>query len=155
MLVEKDNMVSIHYNLKLDSGETVDSSRSNNQPLEFLFGYESIIPALEKVMSGMKVGEKTTAKISAEEGYGLRDEKLIQSIPVSQMPQDIELEEGMILSGSNPNGEKFQVIVKSFDENSVEIDMNHPLAGENLNFEVEIMQIRKASEEEINQYRKN
>jgi len=147
MQVEKDKVVAFHYKLTLDSGEVVDSSE-DREPLNFLVGYGQIIPGLEKELIGMKVGDKKTVKVESKEGYGERDEELMQIVERNQIPENIELKKGLVLRANKEDGDVVEFTVQSFDEEKVVFDLNHPLAGETLNFDTEIVNIRDASEQE-------
>ncbi len=148
MQVEKDKVVAIHYKLTLDSGEVVDSSE-DREPLNFLVGHGQIIPGLEKELIGMKIGEKKSVQVDSKEGYGERDEELVQIVDRNQIPDNIELKEGLVLRANKDNGDIVEFTVQSFDEEKVVFDLNHPLAGETLNFDTEIITIRDATDEEI------
>ncbi len=148
MQVEKDKVVAFHYKLTLDSGEVVDSSE-DREPLNFLVGYQQIIPGLEKELLGMKVGEKKSVQVESNEGYGERDEELMQIVARDQIPENIELKEGLVLRANKEDGDVVEFTVQSFDEEKVIFDLNHPLAGETLNFETEIVNIRNATDKEI------
>ena len=148
MKVEKGRVVRFHYNLKLESGEQIEST-FNHEPFSFIVGKNQIIPALEKGLLGMQVGEKREVKVEAKDGYGERDEKLFQVVNRNRIPPNINLQEGLVLRGNNKKGETVEVRVSSFDENQVVVDLNHPLAGETLNFETEIVKIREATPEEL------
>ncbi|MEB3286233.1 MAG: peptidylprolyl isomerase [Vampirovibrionales bacterium] len=142
-----DNMVvSMRYTLKDSQGELIDAS--GDAPLEYLQGCQNIIPGLEKELSGLKVGDKKSVVVSAEEGYGPYNEGLKVEIPKAQFAQDETPDIGMLVQLDSPQGPLMAQIV-GIDENSVQLDMNHPLAGKALHFEVEITGIRAASEEEI------
>ena len=148
MYIEKDKVVAIHYKLTLDSGEVVDTSEGR-EPLNFLVGYGQIIPGLEKELIGMKMGEEKSIKVDSKEGYGERDEKLVQIVSRDQIPENIELKEGLVLRANKDDGDIVEFTVKSFDEKEVVFDLNHPLAGEDLNFETKVVDIRDATEQEI------
>lgn len=149
MQIEKDMVVTMHYELTLDSGEVIDSSQGR-EPLQFIFGHGMIIPGLEKELLSLKTGDKKSVTVQPEEGYGLVNEQLIQTVSRTQLPPDMELKEGMVLTGKNEQGQQFEVGVKSFNDSEVVIDMNHPLAGKVLNFKTDIIDIRPATAEELN-----
>lgn len=149
MQVQKDCVVSMDYKLTLDSGDVVDSSENHNRPLVFLVGHNQIIPGLENSLLGMVVDDKKSIIVPPEEGYGLRNENLLQTVPRSKLPPEIEIYEGQILTGKNDKGQNIEVRVKTFDEKQVNLDLNHPLAGKNLNFDVEIKNVRTATSEEL------
>ncbi len=140
-------VVFFHYTLTTDDGETIDSSRGGN-PLPYLHGAGNIVPGLEKQLDGLAVGTKLQAVVSPEEGYGVRHGEPMP-VPREQFPGDIELEVGMQFFGEDPDGNKFPLWIADIQDNMVAVDPNHPLAGVTLNFDVEIMSIRDASEEEV------
>ena len=149
MQVKKDRVVAMEYKLTLDSGSVIDSSSNQKKPLVFLVGHNQLISGLENSLLGMKIGDKKSVVVPPKKGYGVRDENLVQTVPRSQLPPEIALYEGQILTGKNDKSQKIEVTVKTFDENQVELDLNHPLAGMNLNFDVEIKNVREATVEEL------
>ncbi len=147
--VEKNKVVKFHYTLKdKETGEVLDSSQQYGEPLTVLIGANNIIPGLERQMEGMEVGEKKTIEVKAEEAYGPKDENLIQKIPIENF-QGIELQKGMPLQAQTPDGQIINLVVVDFDDKEVTVDMNHPLAGKDLVFDVEIVDVRDATLEEI------
>ncbi len=148
MKVEKDKVVSLHYTLTLDSGEVIDSSR-DREAFSFLVGHHQIIPGLEAKLLGMQEGEKKVVKVAAKDAYGERDEELLKAVDRNLIPENIELYEGLILSGQDETGREIEVTVASFNDKEVVLDMNHPLAGQDLTFDVEIVSVRDATEEEL------
>ena len=148
MQVTKDKVVSFHYTLTLDSGDVVDSS-SGKAPLSFLVDSGQIIPGLEKEMLGLEVGDKKSVKVQPEEGYGLSEEQLIQTIERNQIPDSLELKVGEMLRGQSEDGQVVEGKVVFIDDQKVKIDFNHPLANQVLNFDVEIVDVRDATAEEL------
>ncbi|RUM57585.1 MAG: peptidylprolyl isomerase [Persephonella sp.] len=147
--VEKNKVVKFHYTLKdKETGEILDSSQHYGEPLSVLIGANNIIPGLERQMEGMEVGEKRTIEVKAEEAYGAKDESLIQKAPREYF-QGIELQKGMPLQAQTPDGQIINLTVVDFDDNEVTVDMNHPLAGKDLVFDVEIVDVRDATLEEL------
>ncbi len=147
MEVGDRKVVSFEYTLKdKETGEILD--RSAGQPLTFLTGVGEIIPGLESRMYGMKEGEKREIVVPAEEAYGLPDPNLIQKAPREYF-EGIDLEVGLPLQAQTPEGQIINMVVVDFDENTVTVDLNHPLAGRDLVFEVEIVNIREATPDEI------
>lgn len=147
MQVEKRNVVSFEYVLKdKETGEVIDSSAGN--PLTFLVGVGQIIPGLEERMIGMKEGEKRTIEVPAEEAYGPVDPNLIQQAPREYF-QGIDLEVGLPLQAQTPEGNIISMVVIDFDENTVTVDLNHPLAGRDLVFDIEVVHIRQATPDEV------
>ncbi len=148
MQVTKDKVVSFHYTLTLDSGDVVDSS-SGKAPLSFLVDSGQIIPGLEKEMLGLEIGDKKSVKVQPEEGYGLSEEQLIQTIERNQIPDSLELKVGEMLRGQSEDGQVVEGKVVFIDDQKVKIDFNHPLANQVLNFDVEIVDVRDATAEEL------
>ncbi len=144
----KDCVVSIEYEVK-EAGkkEVVDSNRGG-APLEFIMGTGQIIPGLEKALVGMNRDESGDILVKANEAYGEYNSEAIQTLPIEQF-EGIELKEGLTLYGQGENGETVQVTVKSFDDKSVVVDFNHPLAGKDLMFSLKVVSVREATEDEI------
>lgn len=145
-LIADGKVVTIHYTLTLDSGEEVDSSRGR-EPLAYLHGSQGIVPGLERELTGCAVGQKVDVKVAPEDGYGQRVDEAMQEVPISEMPEGVEA--GMQLHAETPTGQAMIVHVKEVREEIVVIDLNHPLAGQTLNFAVEVVETRAATEEEI------
>jgi len=137
----------IEYTVKNSKGEVVDSN-VGAEPLKFIAGKGEIIPGLEKEVEKMEVGEEKEVVVKADEAYGQRNEDLVQTLPKEQF-EGIELQKGMTLYGQTPDGQVVAVTVVDFDDNSVTIDYNHPLAGENLTFNVKVLSKRDATLEEL------
>ena len=148
MAIEAENsVVGIEYELKEKGGDSVIDSNKGGAPLEFVMGKGRIIPGLEKELVGMKEGESKTITVPAAEAYGEYNEEAVQTLPREQF-EGIDLQKGMTLYGQGANGETIQVTVKDFDDKSVTIDMNHPLAGKDLVFDVTVKSVREATEDE-------
>jgi len=144
---EENSVVGIEYELKEAGGSEILDSNKGGAPLEFIIGKGQLIPGLEKQLVGMSEGESADILVKAEEAYGLRDDEAIQQLPKEQF-EGIELEKGMSLYGQGQNGETIQVNVVDFDDNTVTVDFNHPLAGKDLMFSVTVVSERDATEEE-------
>lgn len=147
LTVAENKVVTFEYTLKNDNGEVLDSS-SSNAPLEYLHGSGSIIPGLESELEGKKVGDKFKASIEAEDAYGLRYEELVQKIDREKLSHLPSIEVGMQLQAYDEDGMQILTVV-DINDKEVTLDGNHPLAGEKLHFDVEITDIREATEEEI------
>ena len=138
----------MHYKGTLSNGEVFDSSEGK-EPLDFIYGEGQIIPGLESELQGMKVGEKKKIeKISPDKAYGPYMDEARQEVPKSQLPQDVELKEGMQLAAQGPQG-VIPVTIKELHEDKAVIDFNHPLAGQELTFEVEITNVRDPTTDEL------
>lgn len=142
--VKDGDKVKVHYHGKLRSGETFDSSQGR-EPLEFTVGGGQVIKGFDDGVKGMKVGEKKTVEIDVEDAYGEKNEEMIVEFPKNQFPPDLNAEVGMQLMMSNGSGQQFPVVIKEVKEDSVVLDANHPLAGEDLIFDLEIVEIASAS----------
>lgn len=145
--VEDNKVVTFEYTLKNDNGEILDSS-SKNAPLEYLHGAGNIVPGLEAEMEGKKVGDKFKASVEPEDAYGLRFEELVQKIDKDKLSHLPNLEVGMQLQAYDEDGMQILTVV-DISDTEVTLDGNHPLAGEKLHFDVEIVDIREATEDEI------
>lgn len=147
--VDKNKVVTFNYTLRdKETGEVLDSSQMHGQPLTILAGKGEIIPGLEERMMGMQVGETREIEVPAAEAYGEVDESLIQQAPREYF-QGVQLERGMPLQAQTPEGQIIQMVVVDFDENTVTVDLNHPLAGKDLVFEIEVVNVREATPDEI------
>ena|SRR3989338_3267204 len=130
--------VKVHYTGTLDDGTVFDSSEGK-QPLEFTIGEGNVIPGFENGVKEMKLNEEKTIKISSKDAYGERDERMVVSVPRDKFPPEVQAGGTLILKG--PNGERLPAAVKEVKEDIVFIDMNHPLAGKELNFKVKVVGI--------------
>ena len=137
-MVETGKVVAVHYTGKLSDGELFDTSEGR-EPLKFQVGSGQIIPGFEQAIMGKNIGEKVTVNITADDAYGQIREDLIVSVPKSQMPGDVEV--GQPLQAQGDNGQTINVIVKEVNEENVMIDGNHPLAGKELVFDIEVVEI--------------
>ena len=148
MKVGKDKVVLMHYTLKNDAGDVIDSS-DGADPLPFLQGHGNIIPGLESALEGSKVGDKLDVSIKPEDGYGERMKNAIQEIPSSALQGIDEVKVGMQLQSQDQDGNAFLVTVTKVEDDKITVDGNHPLAGQTLHFSVSIESIRKAETEEL------
>lgn len=139
--VKKDDTVKVHYTGKLEDGQVFDSSIERGEPIKITIGQGELIPGFEKGLIDMKVKEKKTINISKEDAYGAIREELVQEVPKSQLPEDIKPEVGMGLVSKTQNGQDINLVVKDVKEDSIVVDGNHPLAGKDLTFELEVVEI--------------
>lgn len=147
MKIEKDKVVEINYTLKDKDGNVMDAS--NGQPLAYLHGHGNLIPGLEKELEGKEIGDKFTVTIPAAEAYGERNDALVQTGVPKEMFQGVEnLEVGMRFEAQTEQGMHSVEITEVTDE-GVTVDGNHPLAGQDLTFDIEVMGMRDATEEEL------
>src|SRR5882757_2857884 len=147
MLIAQDSVVSIHYTLKNDAGEVLDSS-DGTEPLVYLHGNGNLVPGLEEALAGKQRGEHVAVRVAPENAYGERDLSLIQEVPRSAFRDIQAIEVGMQFQAESNHGPRTVTVVQLSDT-TVTVDGNHPLAGENLNFTVEIADVRAATEEEL------
>ncbi|MFT6450934.1 MAG: peptidylprolyl isomerase [Halocynthiibacter sp.] len=138
--VKSGDKVAIHYKGTLDDGTVFDSSEGRD-PLEFTVGSGQIIPGLDKAMPGMTVGEEKTVRAVAAEAYGEAHPDATQAVPRADIPAEIPLEVGMQLQMQSPQGQAIPVVVKEITEETVTLDANHPLAGQDLTFAIELVSI--------------
>jgi peptidylprolyl isomerase len=136
-VVEDGKTIQIEYTLKLDDGTVADSSEGR-EPLEYEQGASQILPALEAELAGMQVGEARSVDLTAEQGYGAVDDSLLQEVPLSAVPEDGR-EAGAQLMSEAPDGSRRVVRVREVREDVVLIDLNHPLAGQALHFDVKVV----------------
>ena len=146
--IEVDTVVSVHYSLTLDSGAVVDTSRGR-EPLHYLHGHGQIVPGLEEELTGRKVGERVQVRVDAERGYGERVEDGVQQVPRSSFPAELELAPGAALNAKTQDGQMVQLHVVEVGADTVTVDFNHPLAGQVLHFDVEILAVRPATQQEL------
>lgn len=145
--IKQDSVVTLHYTLKDDAGEVIDSS-AEREPLAYLHGHGNIVPGLERELEGKQAGDKLSVKVSPQDGYGEHEERLVQQVPRSAMSGIPDVRVGMRLRAQTDQGEHFFTVTDVSDE-TVTIDGNHPLAGQNLNFDVEVTDVRDATTEEL------
>ena len=147
MIVEKDKAVSFHYTLKNADGVQMETSREKD-PMSYLHGANNIIPGLEKAMEGHAIKDEFSVTVEPEDAYGVRNEKNVQRVPLKRLKGIGKVSVGQVLNLQTNNGQ-VQVTVLKVGRFNVDVDGNHPLAGQQLTFEVEITDIRDASEEEL------
>ena len=140
-LVESGNTISVHYRGTLDDGTEFDSSHTRGEPIQFQAGSGQMIAGFDSAVIGMGVGAKKSITISCEEAYGLRDEAAVQVIPRDQFPEDFEFVEGASVQGTGPGGQPFLAKIVTAEGSDVTLDFNHPLAGQQLGFEIEVVEI--------------
>jgi len=141
-------VVTLDYTLRLDDGQVIDTT-ANEAPLEFLQGGQQIIPGLENALCGMAVGDEKDVELAPDEGYGNRNPDALEVVPREAFPSDVELTEGMGLQLRDPSGQEVVAYVAEIRPEAVTLDLNHPLAGETLFFEVKIADLRPATSEEL------
>jgi len=138
--VKEGDVVRVHYTGKLVNGEQFDSS-IGREPLEFTVGAGQMIKGFDAAMPGMNVGEKKSINIAPEDGYGVKNDDAVIEFPKEHVPADMKLEPGMELTLSDPNGNPVPVVVVEVKDEVVILDANHFLAGKELVFDVELVEI--------------
>lgn len=138
--VKSGDKVKVHYTGKLANGEQFDSSEGR-EPLEFTVGAGQMIPGFDAALPGMKPGDKKTVNIPAKDAYGETDENAVIEFPKEHVPADMKLEIGQQLTLTNQQGQPFPVVVKEIKDDVVILDANHFLAGKELVFDIELMEI--------------
>jgi FKBP-type peptidyl-prolyl cis-trans isomerase SlyD len=141
-------VVSVHYTLKNDEGDVIDSSEGE-EPLMYLHGAGNIVPGLERQLAGRGVGDRVQAVVAPEEGYGEHSGDEPQLVPRASFPDDADLYEGMEVMAQGAEGEMFPMWIVGLTDDHVLVDDNHPLAGVTLHFDVQIAAIRTATKEEL------
>ncbi len=145
--IAADSVVLIHYTLKDDSGAVLDSS-AGGEPLAYIQGHGNLVPGLEKALEGRQGGNTVTVTLSPAEGYGTRDEALVQRVPKRSLQGSGEIRKGMQFQARTDSGMRvFTVTVVAGD--MVTLDGNHPLADQTLHFDVEVVSVRQATTEEL------
>ncbi|CAM3510494.1 FKBP-type peptidyl-prolyl cis-trans isomerase SlyD [Aequorivita lipolytica] len=139
--VQGNETVKLHYTGKLNDGQVFDSS-IQREPLEVKLGEGKLIPGFEKGLVDMKINDKKTITIPKEEAYGEVQKELFQKIPNDNLPQEIKPEVGMGLVSKNPDGSERQLRVSDVKDDFIIVDANHPLAGQDLTFELELLEIK-------------
>lgn len=147
MQIAERTIASFHYTLTNRQGEVIDSSRGR-EPLPYLHGVGQIVPGLESAMVGHVAGDKFQVVVPPLEGYGESNPDMLQTVPRAAFPQDADIASGMQFEAQGPMG-PISVVVKSVDDETVTIDANHPLAGMLLHFDIEVVEVREASVEEV------
>lgn len=138
--VKKGDKVKVHYHGRLTNGETFDKSEGR-EPLEFEVGSGMVIKGFDDGVTGMTVGDKKTINIPFDEAYGPRNPEMIIEMPKERFPKDMEIEVGMPLGMSDGQGQQFQVVIAEIKDDVVILDANHPLAGQDLVFDLELVAI--------------
>jgi FKBP-type peptidyl-prolyl cis-trans isomerase SlpA len=138
---KKDNVVKVHYTGKLDNGQIFDSSK-DREPLEFKIGEGKLIPGFENGVIGMKLEESKTIKIPYAEAYGMKKPELMIEVKKQQLPENLTPEVGMELVSRSQDDQEQVVKIAEVKEDTIVVDANHPLAGEDLTFEIELVDIQ-------------
>ena len=143
MKITKGSKVKLDYTGKLDDGTVFDTSKheGHSHPLEFVAGSGQVIPGFDNAVMGMETGEKKTFSIESKDAYGPHNPQLLQPYPRDKLPPEHEVVAGMALVFKAPDGQEIPVLVAEVKEDEIILDMNHPLAGKRLNFEIEVVSV--------------
>jgi FKBP-type peptidyl-prolyl cis-trans isomerase SlyD len=147
MTIADDSVVSFHYKLSDDTGAFTESSEGGS-PVVYMHGRHNIVPGLEKQLAGKKSGDKLTATVAPEEGYGARNENAVQRVPVKHLATRGPYSVGQMVVVNTRDGGR-QARVLKVGHFNVDLDLNHPLAGRTLTFDIEIVEVRAATEQEL------
>tara|TARA_B100000683_G_scaffold194275_1_gene187344 strand:- start:6158 stop:6580 length:423 start_codon:yes stop_codon:yes gene_type:complete len=140
--MENGQKVSIHYIGTLEDGTEFDNSRTRNTPLEFQLGTGQVIPGFESAVKSMEVGETRDVQIESAQAYGDVNPEGFQVFPAHMFPEDFDFTPGAFVAGQSEDGRQFQARVVVREDDLVKIDLNHPLAGKNLNFNIELLSVQ-------------
>ena len=147
MQIVKHKVVTIDYTLTDEEGKVLDTSK-DGEPLSYIQGIGNLIPGLETALEGKQAGDALNVSVPPEQGYGERDDKLLVSVPRERFDEAGNVEVGMRFQAPTESGMRVVTVV-GIEEENVTVDANHPLAGETLNFDVKVVEVRDATEEEI------
>lgn len=149
MPIEANKVVTMNFTLTDENGNVLDSTDTGG-PFSYISGTGMVLPKLEEAVSGMIIGTKKQLKLQAKDGYGEYNDDAVQAVGKENFPQDFILEAGMEYMASNPDGVQMPFIITNVEDQTVTIDFNHPLAGKNLHFDLELLDVRNATPEELN-----
>ena len=144
MQITQGDTVKIHYVGTLDNGEEFDNSYKREEPIQFEAGIGRMIKGFDDGIIGMRVGDKKTINLTPEMAYGERITDAIQEVPRSNFPPDFQVEIGSIVEGRNESGMPLTAVIQGENDENIILDFNHPLAGQSLNFDVEVVDIQRA-----------
>jgi FKBP-type peptidyl-prolyl cis-trans isomerase SlyD len=147
LTIEADRVVTFHYALRDADGESIESSEGK-EPVIYMHGHANIVPGLEEQMAGKQGGDKFSATVAPENAYGLRDPEAIQRVPIKHLATRGKIVPGQMVAVNTRQGARHARVVKVGHFN-VDLDLNHPLAGRTLVFDIEILDVRPATEEEL------
>lgn len=148
MKIAKHAVVSVHYKLTDDEGAELDSS-IGQEPLVYLHGAKNLIPGLEKEMEGKAAGDAFQVSIQPEDAYGVHDPQLVQTVPMAMFKDVGQVQPGMVFQAQAPDGSTQRIVIAGVKGDDVQIDGNHPLAGKVLHFDIQVVDVRQATTQEI------
>jgi FKBP-type peptidyl-prolyl cis-trans isomerase SlyD len=148
MPLKSNQVITINFILKDTDGNIIEETTKEN-PFSFISGGSQILPKLEENIGEMLIGSKRTVTLSPEDAYGIYDDGAIQQVTRSEFPEDTDIEEGMTFIADSPDGHQMPFVIKSVEGENIKIDFNHPLAGQTLTFDLELLNLRDATIEEL------
>jgi FKBP-type peptidyl-prolyl cis-trans isomerase SlyD len=148
MPIGVNKVVTMNFTLTDDTGNVLDSTDAGG-PFSYISGTGTVLPKLEEAVSIMMIGTKKQLKLEAKDGYGEYNEDAVQAVGKENFPEDFILEAGMEYMASNPDGVQMPFVITNVEEETVTVDFNHPLAGKGLNFDIELLDVRDATAEEL------
>jgi FKBP-type peptidyl-prolyl cis-trans isomerase SlyD len=147
MKVSKDSVVSLEYRLHLGDGQVVDESEPG-QPLAYMHGRGQIVPGLEGQLEGMSAGESKKVVVPPSQGYGEHDPRGLQEVPREMFPPNANLQAGLTISAQTADGDVIPITIRELKGEKVVVDLNHPMAGKTLHFDITVREVRAATDEE-------
>jgi FKBP-type peptidyl-prolyl cis-trans isomerase SlyD len=148
MPIGVNKVVTMNFTLTDDTGNVLDSTDAGG-PFSYISGTGTVLPKLEEAVSIMMIGTKKQLKLEAKDGYGEYNEDAVQAVGKENFPEDFILEAGMEYMASNPDGVQMPFVITNVEDETVTVDFNHPLAGKGLNFDIELLDVRDATTEEL------
>lgn len=145
-MVKAGDKVTIEYEGSFDDGTVFDSSAKHEKPLEFVIGQKQVIPGFESAVLEMEKGQEKQIKIESNDSYGERNDDLVKKVPKSQLPENLDPKPGMVLGLQGPDGRQIPAPIVAVSDEDVTLDLNHPLAGKNLNFKIKLLDVQSNSE---------
>ena len=141
MKIKNGQKVNVHYVGTLSDGTEFDNSRTRGTPLVFELGSGNVLPAFESAIKAMSVGDTKKFSLTADQAYGQPRDEAVQAIPKNRFDGEMELEVGQAVAATTPDGQPIRAIIRSIEDESVTLDFNHPLAGKDINFDVELLSV--------------
>jgi FKBP-type peptidyl-prolyl cis-trans isomerase SlyD len=148
MPIKSNQVITINFILKGTDGNIIEAT-TKERPFSFISGGNQILPKLEENIGEMLIGSKRTVVLSPEEGYGVYDDGALQQISRSEFPEETDIQEGMTFVADAPDGQQLPFVIKTIEGENITVDFNHPLAGQTLTFDLELLSLRDATIEEL------
>jgi FKBP-type peptidyl-prolyl cis-trans isomerase SlpA len=144
-VIGPSSKVRMHFSISLEDGTVAETTRDDNEPLEFVMGDGTMIQGLELALYGLKAGDKQTLTIEPDLAFGYHDPDNVHSMSIDEFPQDMQLAKGVIIEFNTPAGDEVPGTIRDIGEGAVKVDFNHPLAGHEITFDVEILSVESPS----------